>query len=55
MTNKEFMSNEKAINYQMANLGIPRESELASNSDLVYVHAYTRENRREFQKNFFCY
>ena len=28
MSGDEFMENEKAINYQMANLGIPRESEL---------------------------
>ena len=44
MTSREFLDNEKAIDYQMANLGIPRESELSGNSDVVYVHAYTRED-----------
>ncbi len=44
MTSKEFASNEKAINYQMENLGIPRQSDLTNNSDVVYVHAYTRED-----------
>ena len=52
MTNKEFMSNEKAIDYQMANLGIPRESELASNSDVVYVHAYTRDDGTEVKAHY---
>ena len=44
MTSKEFASNEKAIDYQMENLGIPRQSDLTNNSDVVYVHAYTRED-----------
>ena len=52
MSGDEFMSNEKAINYQMANLGIPRESELASNSDVVYVHAYTRDDGTEVKAHY---
>lgn len=44
MTSKEFSLNEKAINYQMENLGIPRQSDLTNNSGVVYVHAYTRED-----------
>lgn len=44
MTSKEFVSNEKAIGYQMENLGIPRQSDLTNNSDVVYVKAYTRED-----------
>ena len=39
MTSKEFAENEKAINYQMKNLGI-----LTNNSDVVYVHAYTKDD-----------
>ena len=42
MTSKEFVSNEKAIDYQMENLGIPRQNDLTNNSDVVYVHAYTK-------------
>lgn len=42
MTSKEFVSNEKAIDYQMENLGIPRQSDLTNNSDVIYVKAYTR-------------
>lgn len=42
MTSKEFASNEKAIDYQMENLGIPRQNDLTNNSDVVYVHAYTK-------------
>ena len=52
MSGDEFMSNEKAIDYQMANLGIPRESELASNSDVVYVHAYTRDDGTEVKAHY---
>ena len=44
MTSKEFAENEKAINYQMKNLGIPRQSDLTNNSDVVYVHAYTKDD-----------
>ena len=44
MTSKEFAENEKAINYQMENLGIPRQSDLTNNADVVYVKAYTRED-----------
>ena len=44
MTSNEFMSNEKAIDYQLKNLGIPRESDLTGNPDVVYVHAYTRDD-----------
>ncbi len=44
MTSKEFVSNEKAIDYQMENLGIPRQNDLTNNSDVVYVHAYTKDD-----------
>ncbi len=52
MTNKEFMENEKAIEYQMENLGIPRESELTGNPDVVYVHAYTRDDGTEVKAHY---
>ncbi len=52
MSGDEFMSNEKAINYQMANLGIPRESDLSGNPDVVYVHAYTRDDGTEVRAHY---
>ena len=52
MTNKEFMANEKAIDYQMSNLGIPRESELTGNPDVVYVHGYTRDDGTEVKAHY---
>ena len=52
MSVDEFMENEKAIDYQMANLGIPRESELTGNSDVVYVHAYTRDDGTEVKAHY---
>ena len=52
MSGDEFMENEKAINYQMANLGIPRESELTGNPDVVYVNAYTREDGTEVKAHY---
>ena len=52
MSGDEFMENEKAINYQMANLGIPSESELSGNSDVVYVHAYTRDDGTEVRAHY---
>ena len=52
MTNREFLDNEKAIDYQMANLGIPRRANLAGNSDVVYVHSYTRDDRTEVRAHY---
>ena len=52
MSGDEFMENEKAINYQMANLGIPRESDLSGNPDVVYVHAYTRDDGTEVRAHY---
>ena len=52
MSEDEFMENEKAIDYQMANLGIPRESELTGNPDVVYVHAYTRDDGTEVRAHY---
>lgn len=44
MSGDEFSQNEKAIDYQMENLGIPRRNDLVNNSDVVYVNSYTRED-----------
>ena len=52
MTSNEFMANEKAIDYQLNNLGIPRESDLAGNPDVVYVHAYTRDDGTEVRAHY---
>ena len=52
MTNREFLDNEKAIDYQMANLGIPRRANLAGNSDVVYVHSYTRDDGTEVRAHY---
>ena len=35
---------EKAIDYQMINLGIPTNSELKNRDDIVFVHEYLRED-----------
>lgn len=52
MTSKEFAENEKAINYQMENLGIPRQSDLTNNADVVYVKAYTREDGTKIKAHY---
>ena len=52
MSGKEFRANEKAIDYQMNNLGIPRESDLAGSPDVVYVHAYTKEDGTEVKAHY---
>ena len=52
MTSKEFLANEKAIDYQLNNLGIPRESDLAGNLDVVYVHGYTRDDGTEVRAHY---
>lgn len=44
MSGDEFSLNEKAIDYQMENLGVPANSDLAQSSDVVYVHEYTRDD-----------
>lgn len=44
MSNDEFKANEKAIDYQMANLGVPQNADLANSDEVVYVHAYTRDD-----------
>ena len=43
MNPDEFQLNEPAIDYQISNLGIPREADLVA-SDEVYVRSYTRDD-----------
>lgn len=42
MSSDEFTENEKAIDFQLANLGVPTNEQLARSNDAVYVHSYTR-------------
>ncbi len=52
MSGNEFSQNEKAIDYQMESLGIPRRNDLSGNSDVVYVHAYTRSDGTEVKAHY---
>mgnify|MGYP000563730984 CR=1 FL=1 len=44
MSSDEFRAQEKAIDYQLANLGVPTNSDMALSDDVVYVHSYTRDD-----------
>lgn len=44
MSSKEFIKHEKAINYQMENLGLPTNNELKGRNDVVFVHKYMRSD-----------
>lgn len=52
MSGNEFSQNEKAIDYQMGNLGIPRRNDLNGNSDVVFVQAYTRSDGTEVKAHY---
>lgn len=52
MSSNEFSQNEKAIDYQMGNLGIPRRNDLSGNSDVVFVHSYTRADGTEVKAHY---
>jgi len=52
MSGSEFSQNEKAIDYQMGNLGIPRRNDLNGNSDVVFVQAYTRADGTEVKAHY---
>ena len=41
---KIFIKHEKAINYQMENLGLPTNNELKGRNDVVFVHKYMRSD-----------
>ena len=42
MSGNEYEQNEKAIFHQLQNVGIPKRNQLNGNSDVIYVHAYTK-------------
>lgn len=44
MSTKEYNRNERAINYQLLDIGIPTNRELQNNSDVVYVRSYTKDD-----------
>lgn len=52
MSSDEFSQNEKSIDYQLNNLGVPRRNDLVDNSDVVYVHAYTRADGTHVKAHF---
>ncbi len=52
MSNNEFSQHEKAIDYQMGNLGIPHRSDLAGNSDVIYVQSYIRSDGTEVKAHY---
>ena len=44
MTSEEYHKNEKAINYQLTNIGVPSNKELMNSENVVYVKAYTKDD-----------
>lgn len=52
MSGNEFAQNEKAINYQMENLGVPRRNDLVNNSDVIFVHSYTRSDGTKVKSHY---
>ena len=44
MSSSEFSQNEKAIDYQLAHLGVPKNSDIAQSDDVIYVSAYVRDD-----------
>ena len=52
MSNNEYQQNEKAIFHQLQNLGIPRQSQLNGNSDVIYVHSYTKADGTQVKAHY---
>nr|QGT49703.1 hypothetical protein Melaina855_0900 [uncultured Candidatus Melainabacteria bacterium] len=52
MSGDEFSEHEKAIDYQMGNLGIPRRNDLAGNPDVVYVQDYVRSDGTQVKAHY---
>lgn len=52
MSSNEFQENEKAIDYQLANLGVPTNSDMALSDDVVYVHSYTRDDGTKVKSHY---
>jgi len=44
MTSEEYHKNEKAINYQLTNIGVPTNKELMNSENVVYVKSYTKDD-----------
>lgn len=44
MSPEEFAQTREALYHQMAEVGIPSESQLATSPDVIYVRAYTRDD-----------
>ena len=44
MTSEEYHKNEKAINYQLTNIGVPTNKELMNSENVIYVKAYTKDD-----------
>ncbi len=44
MTNTEYKNDEKAINYQLTNIGIPTNKELMNSDNVLYVKSYTKDD-----------
>lgn len=52
MSGNEYAQNEKAIFHQLQNLGIPRRNQLNGNSNVVYVHAYTKTDGTQVKAHY---
>lgn len=52
MSSNEFSQNEKAINYQMGNLGIPRRNDLINNTDVIKINTYTKSDGTEVKSHY---
>lgn len=52
MSGNEYQQNEKAIFHQLKNLGIPRQSQLSGNPDVIYVHSYTKADGTQVKAHY---
>jgi len=52
MSSNEYEQNEKAIFHQLQNLGIPRQSQLNGNSDVIYVHSYAKADGTQVKAHY---
>lgn len=52
MSSKEFDENEKAIDYQMNNLGIPKRNDLQDSNDAEFVNGYTRADGTQVKPHY---
>lgn len=52
MSGNEYAQNEKAIFHQFQNVGVPRRNQLNGNSDVIYVHAYTKTDGTQVKAHY---